>query len=205
MFFSYLFQSPASALFFLATVVVAVTVHEAAHAWTSNRLGDPTARLLGRISLNPQRHLDPLGSILFLFAGFGWGKPVPVDSYNLRDPEKDNAIVALAGPASNILMAAIFGTILRLTAGSLPIFLIEGIFIFGMINVLLAVFNLLPIPPLDGSRIYRAILPSSLSPFWDMLDRYGIIILFILFLAPGNPISNIIQPFISTIMRLLGY
>lgn len=205
MFIELLFQEPRLFVFFLATVVAAVTVHEAAHAWVANQLGDPTARLLGRISLNPSRHLDALGSILFLVAGFGWGKPVPVDSFNLREPIKDNAIIALAGPLSNVLMAAIAGGIYQLSQGLMPQIGAVGLEIFAFINISLAVFNLLPIPPLDGSKIYRVILPEVFAPLWDFLDRYGFYVLLIIFLTGSELIRSVTRPIMNALLNLVGF
>ena len=205
MFIELLFQEPRLFVFFLATVVAAVTVHEAAHAWVANQLGDPTARLLGRISLNPSRHLDPLGSILFLVAGFGWGKPVPVDSFNLREPIKDNALIALAGPLSNVLMAAMAGGIYQLSQGLMPQIGAIGLEIFAFINISLAVFNLLPIPPLDGSKIYRVILPEVFAPLWDFLDRYGFYVLLIIFLTGSELIRSVTRPIMNALLNLVGF
>jgi Zn-dependent protease len=205
MFIELMFAEPRLFVFFLATIVAAVTVHEAAHAWAANRLGDPTARLLGRISLNPSRHLDPLGSILFLVAGFGWGKPVPVDSFNLREQIKDNALIALAGPLSNVLMAAIAGGIYQLSQGMLPQIGAIGLELFAFINVSLAVFNLLPIPPLDGSKIYRVILPEVFAPIWEFLDRYGFYVLLIIFLTGSELIRSVTRPMMNALLNLVGF
>ncbi len=203
MYIQQLLNDPIEVVIFLAAIVLAVTVHEFAHAWSADELGDPTARLLGRKSLDPRRHLDVWGSIMFLLAGFGWGKPVPVDSFNLRDEAKDNAIIALAGPASNILVAAIVGTIFRFIpqSGILPAIL----YLIGSVNVSLAVFNLLPIPPLDGSKIYRGVLPASLAPIWQFLDLYGVYILLFLVISGSSLIPGIIGPIIDTIMGILGF
>ncbi len=197
-------RDPIEVIYLLAAIVIAVTVHEFSHAWASDELGDPTARLLGRKSLDPRKHLDMWGSIMFLLAGFGWGKPVPVDSFNLRDEEKDNALIALAGPVSNLLVALVAGTIYRFLPGNTGIFGLL-LYLFGSINVSLAVFNLLPIPPLDGSKIYRAVLPSSFKPVWQFLDQYGVFILLFIVISGSSIISNTIGPAITMIMRILGF
>ena len=175
-------------------VVFAITVHEAAHGWVAKKYGDNTAFRLGRLTLNPIKHIDPLGTIiipgLLLLTGtgfiFGWAKPVPVDARNFKKPLHDMAIVALAGPVSNVLMALGWAMVARLgiTIGtgaenvSLPLVYtgIAGI----SINLVLALLNLLPIPPLDGSRILTGILPHRLAWQYNQLERYGFIILLIL-------------------------
>lgn len=203
MYFLNLLNDPLGFILFIGFIVVAVTVHEAAHAWSSNQLGDPTARLLGRITLNPIKHLDPMGSLLFLLAGFGWGRPVPVDPFNLREPRKDNALIALAGPASNLLLAAIIGIGFRLQIVPGEVF--DYVYLFGLLNINLAIFNLLPVPPLDGSKLYRAITPESFDALWDFLDRFGVYILLALFISGSGIISTVIGPIIMSVMRGLGY
>ncbi len=194
-------DNPLGLLFFLSSIIIAVTVHEFAHAWSADKLGDPTARLLGRKTLDPRKHLDPMGSLLFLIAGFGWGKPVPVDTFNLKDGMKDNALIALAGPVSNLFMATVVSIIYRISPSEISSFL----YLFAYLNVTLAIFNLLPIPPLDGSKIYRAVLPEGLAPFWDFMDKYGALLLLFLFITGNSIIGNTIGPVISTIMRYLGF
>lgn len=175
-------------------VVFAITVHEVAHGWVAKKYGDNTASLLGRLTLNPIKHIDWVGTIILpgilLITGtgfiFGWAKPVPVDPRNFKSPLHDMAIVALAGPVSNILMAVGWALIARLgvTIGahteaiSLPLIYsgIAGI----SINLVLAMINLLPIPPLDGSRILTGILPGKLAWQYNRLERYGFIILLVL-------------------------
>ena len=175
-------------------VVFAITVHEVAHGWVAKKYGDNTASLLGRLTLNPIKHIDWVGTIILpgilLMTGtgfiFGWAKPVPVDSRNFKNPRHDMAIVALAGPVSNVLMAVGWALIARLgvTIGaqteaiSLPLIYtgIAGI----SINLVLAMINLLPIPPLDGSRILTGILPGKLAWQYNRLERYGFIILLVL-------------------------
>jgi Zn-dependent protease len=173
-------------------VVFAITVHEVAHGWMAKRYGDNTAFTLGRLTLNPIKHIDLFGTIilpgLLLITGtgfiFGWAKPVPVEARNFKNPRHDMAIVALAGPAANILMAlawallARLGVIIGIEALSLPLIYtgIAGI----SINLVLALINLLPIPPLDGSRILTGILPSRVAWRYNQLERYGFIILLVL-------------------------
>lgn len=170
-------------------VIFAITVHEVSHGWVANRLGDPTARMLGRLTLNPVKHIDPLGSILvpgiLLLAGgfiFGWAKPVPITTQNLRNPRRDMVIVALAGPVSNLVMALLWALLARgiiLLENNLPLaapltyMCLAGI----AINLALAVLNLLPIPPLDGGRVLSNLLPPRMSAKLDRIEPYGIFIL----------------------------
>lgn len=173
-------------------VIFAITVHEVAHGWVAKKYGDNTASSLGRLTLNPIKHIDLVGTILLpgllLLTGtgfiFGWAKPVPVDARNFKNPRKDMAIVALAGPISNLLMAlawallARIGVLIGVEFISLPLIYtgIAGI----SINLVLALINLLPIPPLDGSRVLSGILPSYWAWKYNQLERYGFIILLIL-------------------------
>lgn len=177
-------------IFSIAVLVISVVVHEVAHGAVANYFGDPTARLAGRLSLNPVRHLDLFGSIivplLLALTGsgiiFGWAKPVPVNTYNLRGKYSD-VLVSFAGPASNIILAVLFGLIIRFFGGVLPLSFLSISAAVVLVNIVLAVFNLIPIPPLDGSKILFSFLPSG-SQFSDFLERYSIFILifFILFL-----------------------
>ena len=175
-------------------VIFAITVHEVAHGWVAKKYGDNTAAMQGRLTINPIKHIDWLGTIiipgLLLLTGtgfiFGWAKPVPVDARNFKKPRHDMAIVALAGPVSNVLMAIAWALLARIgvTVGasaeniSLPLIYtgIAGI----SINLVLALINLLPIPPLDGSRVLSGILPSRLAWQYNQLERYGFVILLIL-------------------------
>lgn len=173
-------------------VIFAITVHEVAHGWVAKKYGDNTASALGRLTINPIKHIDLVGTILLpgllLLTGtgfiFGWAKPVPVDARNFKNPRKDMAIVALAGPISNLLMAlawallARIGVIIGVEFISLP-FIYTGIAGIS-INLVLALINLLPIPPLDGSRVLTGVLPSYWAWKYNQLERYGFIILLIL-------------------------
>ncbi|MEK7512917.1 MAG: site-2 protease family protein [Patescibacteria group bacterium] len=197
-------------LFQLIVLVFSIVLHEVSHGFIAERLGDPTARLMGRLTLNPLKHLDPFGSVILplllsLIPGgviFGWAKPVPYDPRNLRHPERDGALIAVAGPISNFALALVFGLVIRV----LGLFQLSGPFIFFgellaivvLINLALAVFNLIPIPPLDGSKVLFAFLPSQ-SVWRAMLSRYGFIILlaFIMFGVP------FIGPVVFALFRFL--
>ena len=172
----------------LPTILIALSVHECAHAWAAYKLGDSTAKNFGRMTINPLKHLDPLGVLCMIVAGFGWARPVPVNSRNLRNPKKDMVLISLAGPASNIVLAFIGLLILRilqvlvlpaLSAAAIGAFgvdaiamLLQFLMLFCMLNAGLAIFNLLPIPPLDGSHLLALILPSRIYFKYVQYERY---------------------------------
>jgi Zn-dependent protease len=176
----------------MAAVVVCITVHEFAHAYSAYRSGDDTPRLQGRISLNPIDHLDPIGTLMIVASslyhvGFGWGKPVQINPYNFRHPRWDNLKTSLWGPLSNILTAAVTGTVLRFFAPAMSQNVLVFVWILTIASIGLAVFNLLPIYPLDGSHIASALLPYEAARRYDyFMGRYGFLILLgLLFLWPG--------------------
>ena len=190
-------------LFIIGILILSVVIHEVSHGYVAEMLGDPTARMAGRLTLNPLKHLDPLGSIIIpallviTNAGilFGWAKPVPYNPYNLRNGRWGEAMVAGAGPLTNIFLAAVFGLLVRLgpTLG-LPASFIELSSMIVYINIILAVFNMIPVPPLDGSKVLASILPHNLyfyfMRFQDFMVHYGMLamvgflLLFIYFLWP---------------------
>ncbi|MCK5475422.1 MAG: site-2 protease family protein [Candidatus Pacebacteria bacterium] len=181
-------------IFSFVILIFSIVIHEFAHGWMANSLGDPTAKFMGRLTLNPIAHIDLVGSVILplflLLSGssymFGWAKPVPYNPYNLRDKKKGELLVAVAGPVSNLMIALIFGIIIRMLL--LQGYAIDNniIIMFGIIvlyNVLLAVFNLVPIPPLDGSKVLFHFLPYSMQNIREVLEKNGMIfiILFIFF------------------------
>ncbi|HOX61177.1 MAG TPA: site-2 protease family protein [Candidatus Magasanikbacteria bacterium] len=186
-----------SSLFFLVVIIVSAIMHEYAHGWMADRLGDPTARLAGRLTLNPIAHIDPMGTIfmplilLFVSGGsfmFAFAKPVPFNPYNLRNGKWGPAYVALAGPLSNLLLAAVFGALVRF----LPFSVLTSFFsLIVYANVLLATFNLVPIPPLDGSKVLFAVLPPSYSHVVVFLERYSLIILLAFLFFGASVLSPI--------------
>lgn len=190
---------------FIATLVVAITVHEFAHAVSAWQLGDPTAKLAGRLTLNPAAHLDPIGTIALLTVGFGWGKPTPFDPFNLQKPKRDSAIISASGAISNFFMAGAVSTLYLLNFSflqfDLPFPLIAFIAIFVRINLLLGVFNLLPIHPLDGFKVLAGFLPREWYYDWMQMERYGIFILIILLFT--GIIGRIIFPVTTALMSIL--
>ncbi len=195
-------------------VLFAIVLHEVAHGWAAFKLGDRTAYMLGRLSLNPIRHIDPIGTIvvpavLILTVGFafGWAKPVPIDWRNLKNPKRDTALVAIAGPAANLAMALGWGMIAAVT-NILPdsaILLSKPLLNMAIIgvffNVLLMVFNLIPVPPTDGGRIAVSLLPPSLGNVLSRIEPFGLIIVLLLILT--GVLWQIIMPIIQTISSLI--
>jgi Zn-dependent protease len=206
-------------VYFLVALVIAVTVHEASHAWIAWRLGDPTPRLAGRITLNPLQHLDPLGTIMMIYMaisgfGFGWGKPVSINSYNLRyGPLLGQAVVALGGPAANLVTAAIIAVPLRLLIASQPsMIILTFLAIIVLVNISLAVFNLLPIPPLDGFSVLIGLLyriPSMTANrlAWSLtnpqIQMYGPFILIAIVLLGPWLLGSIMGPPIRLLFGVL--
>lgn len=174
-------RDPAALLALVLALGVGFTVHEFAHAWTAFKLGDDTAARQGRLTLNPRSHIDPMGALMLLFAGFGWAKPVPIDPVRLG--RQGVLWVSLAGPASNLILASIAAVPLRILVGSsfLPgavhNFLLPLLFSFATINILLAVFNMVPISPLDGWKVLMGLLPPSMAFRLRPLEQYGFLIL----------------------------
>lgn len=207
--FSLFSQNPLEFLIVAALLIVAISVHEFAHAALADHLGDPTPRLSGRLTLNPLAHLDPIGTFLLFFAGFGWGKPVMFDPFNLRNPRKDAAVISLAGPSSNIAMAILASILIRLTQNFplLPLssFLFDILSLFIYYNILLAIFNLIPIHPLDGFKVIAGLLPKKYYSEWMELERYGMLFLILLiFPFFGNsPITTLLSPVMRFFLSLL--
>ncbi|MGI5939605.1 MAG: site-2 protease family protein [Thermoleophilia bacterium] len=183
----------------IPVLLFSMMLHELAHGWTAYRLGDPTAKQRGRLSFNPLRHLDPLGTAMFiltyLFSGFvfGWAKPIPVSPYYFKDRQRGMAIVGAAGPITNLILAVIFALILNWITPPTNSWVFTVLFLLFQINVVLGLFNLIPIPPLDGSRVLGAFLPRGAYEKWVAVDRYGMLIVIVVIIL-----------FQSSFFRLLG-
>jgi len=208
MFLSFFQQDPSAAVAFLLGLVIGITVHEASHAASAYLLGDDTAYRDGRVTLNPISHLDLLGSLMLLMAGFGWGRPTPVVPSKLRGGVFGPVAVALAGPVSNLLIVAVCAALyllppFREQGGYL--FILVGMFAFT--NALLFVFNLIPIPPLDGSKVIFPFLPRTLDGFVDFMNQYGPMILLGLILVSfvtNLPIFSILLASVQPLLTVLG-
>jgi len=198
--------APEVLILLIPVLVFALVFHEFSHAWVANQLGDPTAKYAGRLTLNPLAHLDIFGSLMILFVGFGWAKPVPVDSRHLCNPRIDMMIIAFAGPASNLLLALISGTIIRATGymGAFTTMLV----MFTQINIMLAVFNMIPISPLDGSQIFSGFMVRRNPDMVYKLQIYGPQILMGLILfgmfTRISPIWWVMRPFVDFFMFLFA-
>lgn len=201
-----------SKLLLVPPMLLALTIHECAHAWVAYRLGDPTAKMLGRVTLNPIKHLDPIGTIMLFFSGlFGWAKPVPINPRNFRDISRSITLVSVAGPLSNLMLAAISAVVykLALMAGpelfrSMP-HIAEPVFamirLSILINVALAVFNMVPIPPLDGSKVLGNLLPPDKALAWARFEQYGFLVLLVL-IATGM-LNRFVSPIVFLMVGLL--
>tara|TARA_X000001036_G_C20369060_1_gene679752 strand:+ start:119 stop:736 length:618 start_codon:yes stop_codon:yes gene_type:complete len=200
-----LFRLPPEVLAMLIPVLLfALVFHEFSHGWVAHRLGDPTAKYAGRLTLNPMAHLDMFGSMMILFVGFGWAKPVPVDSRYLANPRVDMMKIAFAGPASNLLLAFIGGMLIRILGNVGP--LTTMLYMFTQINISLAIFNMIPISPLDGSQIFSGLMVRKNPQLVMNLQMYGPqilmgLILFGLF-TNISPIWMIMSPFVNFFMYL---
>ncbi len=203
---SLLFSEPLAFFIIVPIVLLSITVHEFAHCWVTDRLGDPTPRAKGRLTLNPLAHLDPLGTIAFLFTRFGWGKPAPFDPYNLKEPIRDTALIAAAGPLSNILIAVVASVLLKvgLLGGGLFAAVATQVII---LNLFLAIFNLVPAGPLDGAKIILALLPRQTAmEFEDFMERYGTFVLILLIFpwsGGASPVSQLITPIVGLFAGIL--
>lgn len=195
-----LISSPISFIIIVGALIISLSIHEFAHAYVADKLGDNTARILGRVTIDPRAHLDPVGTLMLLFAGFGWGKPVPFNPINLKNPKRDSALIAFAGPMSNFIMALGFTLIVKLIGVSslLSAILLPLVYY----NLILGVFNLIPVHPLDGFKVVAGILPPNLYIQWMQMQSYGVVILIILIFT--NSLSVVIGPILNLLTYVLG-
>lgn len=191
----------------IPAVLLAISIHEAAHGWMADKLGDPTAKMMGRVTLNPFAHFDLLGALCMLFANFGWAKPVMFDTRCLKKPKRDVALIAIAGPLSNFITAFVFYIVYVVSALLLPNAFMSEVFLsiiaaIVTLNVSLMVFNFIPVPPLDGSKILITFLPKGAYNWWLKYERYGFIILFVLLML--GVLDLPINFLCSAVLRFMG-
>jgi len=192
-------------LFLLPAILIALTVHEFAHAYTSNMFGDPTPRLQGRLTLNPLAHLDPMGLVCLVLFGFGWGRPVQINPRYYKNPKRDRILVSLAGPASNLIIVILVALLMKFLLPVVPYEAFWKIMQYMvMINAVLCIFNLLPIPPLDGSKILLEVLPlPNKYELYYRVQRYSTIILLVLIYT--NIIDKVLTPLVGMVVSLANY
>lgn len=200
MLYELLFTSPILFLLIALALIISISFHEFAHAFVTDKLGDPTPRYLGRVTLDPRAHLDPIGTLLLLFIGYGWGKPVPFNPINLSNPKRDAAIIAFSGPFANFLLAGILSLIFNYIP--LPELVQGFLYLTIFYNIILGVFNILPIHPLDGFKIVRGMLPQNLALQWEQIAPYGMYVL--LFLVISGSLGGIMQPIINVFETIFG-
>jgi len=196
-----LFQNPELFILISVSLIISISIHEFSHAFMSNYLGDSTAKNMGRLTINPKAHLDPIGTFFLLFVGFGWGRPVPFNPHNLKNPKRDSALISLAGPLSNLILAGLLSLISRL-------FVVEGMlwfFLYFLVlyNLMLGFFNLIPLGPLDGNKIVFGFLPNKLAIQWIEFQKYSMYILIIM-IALGFT-GKILGPLVDISMKILGF
>lgn len=199
-----LLKDPLGFILIAIPLLYSVIFHELAHGWVAYRMGDPTAKLLGRLSLNPLKHLDPVGTLMLFIFGFGWAKPVPVDFNRLRNRQMGMILVSAAGIVTNMLLAFCAFFLIRwlsLSRSGMPGLLL---YYFAQINVILAAFNLIPLPPLDGSKIVMGFAPPNVQNAFFRLERYGIfIIIALLYFRVLDPVIHFFRWMILSLIRLL--
>ncbi len=201
-------------------IIFAITVHEVAHGWVASQLGDQTAKMLGRLTLNPIKHVDPIGTIVVPLVmltltpyAFGWAKPVPVDWRNLHHPKRDMALVAIAGPGANLIMLIFWAILIKVcftidqSASLFNIVIFEMAQVGIIINIVLIVLNLIPLPPLDGSRVVSSLLPNKLAWYFNRLERWGLAILLVLIFTGVfgkvlGPVVGILNSFVYSLLSI---
>lgn len=198
-----LFSNPLAFIVVFGGIILAIGLHEAAHAYMADYLGDPTPRSLGRTTLNPLAHLDPLGTLVILVTGFfGWGKPAPFDPYNLKDPKRDTALIALAGPMSNIVIAIIISLLIRLPG--VPPQVVSILYFVIRLNIGLALFNLIPVAPLDGSKVVGVFLSNEQAIKYQSYQNPLLLLLLILPIFGGSSIASlIVGPIANFLLNIL--
>ncbi|MBW2218994.1 MAG: site-2 protease family protein [Deltaproteobacteria bacterium] len=197
-------KDPLGFIIIAIPLLYAVIFHELAHGWVAYRMGDPTAKMMGRLTLNPLKHLDPMGTMMLFLFGFGWAKPVPVNLNLLHDKRKGMILVSSAGIITNMLLAFSALFLLRLLSSSLPQTGVKLLYIFARINIILAAFNLIPLPPLDGSKILMGFAPSNVQNFLSRFERYGFfIIIALLYIGVLTPVIRFFEWMIISVIKVL--
>jgi Zn-dependent protease len=196
-------QDPLAFVLLVIPLLFSIIIHEVAHGWVAYRMGDSTAKDMGRLTLNPLKHLDPFGTLMLFIVGFGWAKPVPVNFYNLHPRRKGLILVSSAGIAANILLAFLFEMLLKVIPVRYAGTWVIMVYFMVQINITLAALNLIPIPPLDGSKILLGIFPNQTSKIYSLLGQNGfIVILLLLFTGILNPVINFVRHLIELLIGI---
>ena len=199
-----LLKDPLGFIIIAIPLLYSVIFHELAHGWVAYRMGDPTAKLQGRLTINPLKHLDPMGTLMLFLFGFGWAKPVPVNMNLLRDRRKGMILVSAAGVITNMLLAFCALFLYRLLSPSPSGIAAQLLYYFARINIILAAFNLIPLPPLDGSKILMGFAPSGVQKFLFRLERFGLLIIIsLLYLGVLDPVIRSFEWMILSLIKLL--
>ncbi|KPJ97869.1 MAG: hypothetical protein AMJ60_10050 [Desulfobacterales bacterium SG8_35] len=199
-----LLKDPLGFIIVAVPLLYSIIFHELAHGWVAYRLGDPTAKSLGRLSLNPLKHLDPMGTMMLFLFGFGWAKPVPVNFHHLRDRRKGMILVSAAGIVTNMLLAFLALFLFRLLSLSPSGIAAQLLYFFARINIILAAFNLIPLPPLDGSKILMGFASPGIRNFLFRFERYGLLmIIILLYLGVLDPVIRFFEWMILMLIKLL--
>jgi Zn-dependent protease len=200
-----LLNNPVALVLWIGVIILGITLHEAAHSYMARYLGDPTPEQMGRTTLDPLAHLDPLGTVLIFIVGFGWGKPAPFNPTYFKHYKRDIALTAVAGPVTNVTLSLLAAFLLKLTLpfSGLDI-LQEFLYIAVYANLILALFNLIPVPPLDGSKVLYAVIPDSLDHLYAQYERLGPILLIVVLLFGGTAVFTVLTPILNGVLNVAG-
>lgn len=200
-----LLNNPVALVLWIGVIILGITLHEAAHSYAARSLGDPTPESMGRTTLDPLAHLDPIGTILIFLVGFGWGKPAPFNPTYFKHYKRDIALTAVAGPLTNVVLSLIAVVLLKLTLPYDNLAILQEFFYIAVYaNLILALFNLIPVPPLDGSKVLYAVLPRGLDELYAQYERIGPLLIILLLFFGGAAIFAVLTPLLNSLLNFAG-